>query len=199
MLVIAALALELVITLTDFIEEDMTRRLPAPKGRPHPVGAQLRRHLVLLLPVLSAWAAEETAVAPVFMDCGHPGRARRIGALVFGLRDLAANRRSQRLVSGAAGELVDALREPHTVLLTGATGFIGSRLAEALSAAGHDVIALVRNPKLRACGPLPADHQPRASARRTRIDAIVNLAGEPIANGLWTRAKRRRIWRRACA
>jgi uncharacterized protein (TIGR01777 family) len=27
----------------------------------------------------------------------------------------------------------------------------------------------------------------------TCIDAIVNLAGEPIANGLWTRAKRRRI------
>jgi NAD dependent epimerase/dehydratase family enzyme len=26
-----------------------------------------------------------------------------------------------------------------------------------------------------------------------RIDAIVNLAGEPIGNGLWTRAKRRKI------
>jgi len=117
-----------------------------------------------------------------------------LGALAFGLRDLAANRRSHRLASGPAGDLVDALREPHTVLLTGATGFIGSRLAEALSAAGHDVIALVRNPKTAALRPpfrlitslaqLPAG---------TRIDAIVNLAGEPIANGLWTRAKRRRI------
>jgi NAD dependent epimerase/dehydratase family enzyme len=27
----------------------------------------------------------------------------------------------------------------------------------------------------------------------TRIDAIVNLAGEPIGNGLWTEAKRRKI------
>ena len=27
----------------------------------------------------------------------------------------------------------------------------------------------------------------------TAIDAIVNLAGEPIADGLWTRRKRRRI------
>ena len=26
-----------------------------------------------------------------------------------------------------------------------------------------------------------------------RIDAIVNLAGEPIGNGLWTDAKRRKI------
>jgi hypothetical protein len=29
--------------------------------------------------------------------------------------------------------------------------------------------------------------------RATAIDAIVNLAGEPVANGIWTRAKRRRI------
>ena len=27
----------------------------------------------------------------------------------------------------------------------------------------------------------------------TKIDAIVNLAGEPIGNGLWTEAKRRRV------
>lgn len=102
---------------------------------------------------------------------------------------------SQRLVGGALGDLVDDLRRPHTVLLTGATGFIGSRLAQALSAAGHDVIALTRNsakaivlaPPFRlitSLDQLPAD---------ARIDAIVNLAGEPIANGLWTRAKRRRI------
>jgi uncharacterized protein (TIGR01777 family) len=30
-------------------------------------------------------------------------------------------------------------------------------------------------------------------ASDTAIDAVVNLAGEPVANGLWTRAKRRRI------
>jgi uncharacterized protein len=102
---------------------------------------------------------------------------------------------SQRPAGGALGDLVDALRRPHTVLLTGATGFIGSRLAQALSAAGHDVIALTRDPAkaivlappfrlITSLDQLPAD---------TRIDAIVNLAGEPIANGLWRRGKRRRI------
>ena len=45
-----------------------------------------------------------------------------------------------------AADLVRALKEPHTVLVTGATGFIGSRLAQALAAAGHDLIVLTRNP-----------------------------------------------------
>jgi uncharacterized protein (TIGR01777 family) len=98
-------------------------------------------------------------------------------------------------VSSAPGNLVDALTRPHTVLLTGATGFIGSRLAQALSAAGHDVIALTRDPaKARALTPpfrliTSLDQLPAG----TRIDAIVNLAGEPVAGGLWTRARRRRI------
>jgi uncharacterized protein (TIGR01777 family) len=102
---------------------------------------------------------------------------------------------SQRLVGGTLGDLVDALTRPHTVLLTGATGFIGSRLAQALSAAGHEVIALTRNPaKAIVLAPpfrliTSLDQLPAG----TRIDAVVNLAGEPIADGLWTRAKRRRI------
>jgi uncharacterized protein (TIGR01777 family) len=102
---------------------------------------------------------------------------------------------SQRLANGARGNLIDALTRPHTVLLTGATGFIGSRLAQALSAAGHDVIALTRHPaKTVALAPpfrliTSLDQLPAVA----RIDAIVNLAGEPIADGLWTRARRRRI------
>jgi uncharacterized protein (TIGR01777 family) len=117
-----------------------------------------------------------------------------LGALLFGGRGPTASRRWPRAAGDAGADLVDALNKPHTVLLTGAGGFIGSRLAQALSAAGHSVIALTRNPK--AASPPPRvrlitsfDQLPAG----TRIDAVVNLAGEPIANGLWTRAKRRRI------
>jgi uncharacterized protein (TIGR01777 family) len=87
------------------------------------------------------------------------------------------------------------LPEPQSVLITGATGLIGSRLVEALTSAGHDVTVLTRDAgKATALRPpfrlvtdleqIPVD---------ARIDAIVNLAGEPIANWLWTKAKRRRI------
>jgi uncharacterized protein len=79
--------------------------------------------------------------------------------------------------------------------VTGATGFIGSRLVSSLADSGHKVIALVRNPAkaevlhppitlITSLDQLPAD---------TKIDAVVNLAGEPIGNGLWAEAKRRKI------
>jgi uncharacterized protein (TIGR01777 family) len=81
------------------------------------------------------------------------------------------------------------------VLVTGATGFIGSRLVAGLTGAGHQVIALVRTPAKADMLPPPImlvtslDQLPADS----KIDAIVNLAGEPIGNGLWTEAKRRKI------
>ncbi len=81
------------------------------------------------------------------------------------------------------------------MLVTGATGFIGSRLVAALTGAGHQVIALVRNPAKAASLPAPITvitSLDQLSAD-TQIDAIVNLAGEPISNGLWTAAKRRKI------
>jgi uncharacterized protein (TIGR01777 family) len=194
---IAALAIELVITLTDFVEEDLTRKLPASERIVHTLLAlNYGAILTLLLPVLLGWAAAETAVKPTFYGFWSIlATLAASGALLFGARELAASRRLQRLVGAPAGDLVDALTRPHTVLLTGATGFIGSRLAQALSAAGHDVIALTRHPaKADALQPpFRLITKLEQLAAGTRIDAIVNLAGEPIADGLWTRAKRRRI------
>ena len=115
--------------------------------------------------------------------------------MLFGARDLAAAKRLARLSEASTRGLVEIPGGRQTVLVTGATGFIGSRLVSSLTEAGHQVIALVRNPaKAEALHPpimlitsldqLPVD---------ANIDAIVNLAGEPIGNGLWTEAKRRKI------
>jgi len=50
-------------------------------------------------------------------------------------------------VRAAGAPTVGRMTEPLTVLVTGATGFIGRRLAPALVEAGHDVRAMTRRPE----------------------------------------------------
>jgi len=94
-----------------------------------------------------------------------------------------------------AAELVSALAGRRRVLVTGATGFIGRRLCEALAGAGHHVTVLTRDPAKAAVLRPPfhlVTHLDQIPVDAV-IDAIVNLAGEPLADGNWTRRKRRRI------
>jgi uncharacterized protein (TIGR01777 family) len=85
---------------------------------------------------------------------------------------------------------------PKTVLMTGATGFIGRHLADRLIARGDRVIVLARDSDKAEdlFGPLAAvvtnlDALPSA----TRIDAIVNLAGEPIAGRRWNARRKEQL------
>ena len=86
------------------------------------------------------------------------------------------------------------------VLITGVTGFIGSRMAVVLSEAGHEVWGLSRNPdKARQQVPQlaeafawnPVAQQPPGAAF-TDVHAVVHLAGELVA-GRWTAKKKQRI------
>lgn len=94
-----------------------------------------------------------------------------------------------------AAPLAAALRSPISAVVTGGTGFVGRRLVQALIAAGHRVTVLTRDtsaatglpPGVRLVGSLDV------IGPGERIDAVINLAGEPIANGLWTASKRKRI------
>jgi len=99
-------------------------------------------------------------------------------------------------MSTDAAELVSALARPRHVLITGATGFIGGRLAEALIRAGHDVTVLTRDPHKAVAvlrPPFRLVTRLDQIASDAAIDAVINLAGEPIADALWTRRQRRRI------
>lgn len=197
MLVIAVLAAELVITLIDFVEEDLTRKLPASERINHTLLAlNYGAILVLLLPILLNWSSQPTGL--VLTHYGYWSALAvlaALGVVLFGLRDMAAARRARRLVPGNAAGLVASLFGRQHVLVTGATGFIGRRLVDALAAGGHQVTVLARDPakaaSLRPPFRLVTDLTQIASD--VRIDAIVNLAGEPLADGLWTRAKRFRI------
>ncbi len=82
------------------------------------------------------------------------------------------------------------------IAITGSSGFIGSALVRALREDQHRVVRLVRSQ------PRPGGDEVQWDPEGGAIDldrlegfaAVVHLAGENIAQGRWTRAKRNRIW-----
>lgn len=81
------------------------------------------------------------------------------------------------------------------ILITGGSGFIGQRLCEKLHAAGHQLQVVSRSPD-RTRESLPSGADVRAAVADfadAAPEAVINLAGEPIAEGRWTEAKKRRI------
>lgn len=83
------------------------------------------------------------------------------------------------------------------VLITGGTGFVGRALIPALQRDGHQVVVWARSAG-RARARLGADIEAVESgagpeallAALTGCDAVVNLAGESVAGGRWTAARR---------
>jgi uncharacterized protein (TIGR01777 family) len=195
----AILIVEVGITLADFIEEDLSRALPPSERVNHTLLAlNYGAILCILMPQLLQWSHDATALKPAFYGFWSVLMAvSAAGVVVSGLRDYFAARRAGRLVAGRAEALVAVVPERRSVLITGATGFIGSRLVAALAGAGHQVTVLTRDrakaarlaPPFRLITSL--DQIPDDAA----IDTIVNLAGEPIADAPWTTAKRRKILR----
>jgi uncharacterized protein (TIGR01777 family) len=190
---------ELIITLWDFVEEDRTRKLPASERVTHTL-LTLNYGVVLamLIPILAHWATAPSAIAPAYYGVWSWLCAiASAGVIASGLRDLAAAGRTRRIGPSDPAPLAAALKERQAVLVTGGTGLIGARLVAALVAGGHEVTVLTRDRAHAA--DLPAPLRIVTSLDQidaaTRIDAIVNLAGEPISNGLWTRRKRARILR----
>ena len=86
------------------------------------------------------------------------------------------------------------------VLVTGGTGFIGSRVCDALHQKGDAVYVLSRNParaenKLRspkAVYPWNPETEKLPTEATSNLNAVIHLAGETIA-GRWNAEKKRRI------
>lgn len=91
------------------------------------------------------------------------------------------------------------------IVVTGATGFVGSRLVEKLHQQGHHITVLTRNVD-RARRVFPeavfpnvegVEYTPKASGDWQKVlsgcDGVVNMAGEPIAEGRWTSSRKQEI------
>ncbi|MFY7761701.1 TIGR01777 family oxidoreductase [Aquidulcibacter sp.] len=198
---LALLAGELLITLWDFVEEDRTRHLPSSERVTHTL---LTLNYGVILAMLVPWLIG-LAQLPTALPTSYHGimswfcAISAVGVIFSGLRDLHAAQRTTRLTERAPATLATALPPQQTVLITGGTGFIGSRLVTALVAAGHQVMLLTRNRakagQLTAASPVRYIESLDEITKETRIDAIINLAGEPISDGLWTKRKRLSIVR----
>ncbi len=91
------------------------------------------------------------------------------------------------------------------IAITGATGFVGSRLVERSQTEGHHVLVLVRNVAKLAQAFPPARfpnvegvfYTPKESgswqAAIAGCDAVVNLAGEPLFGARWTPERKQEI------
>ncbi|MDY7021568.1 MAG: TIGR01777 family oxidoreductase [Cyanobacteriota bacterium] len=91
------------------------------------------------------------------------------------------------------------------VAVTGATGFVGTRLVERLSQEGHQVLVLTRNaerakrifpssayPQLEVVGYTPTESGAWQNAI-AGCDGVINLAGASIADGRWTPQRKQEI------
>jgi len=82
------------------------------------------------------------------------------------------------------------------ILLTGGTGLIGRQLCQRLSQQGHQLTVWSRRPEEvpRLCGDTVRGVAHFNDLGDQPVDALINLAGAPIADRPWTRKRRTLLW-----
>lgn len=91
-------------------------------------------------------------------------------------------------------------KEPLRILLSGASGFVGSRLKIFLQLAGHNVIRLVRDKKELAEDSIFWDplHGEGRKEDFEGFDAVIHLAGAGISQGRWTKKSKESLFLSRC-
>ena len=83
------------------------------------------------------------------------------------------------------------------ILITGASGLVGSPLVQSLSQKGHEVVRLVRHQKGAKAGEIywnpMAGSLDKSALEGLKFDAVIHLAGENIAGGRWNEDRKKRI------
>lgn len=84
------------------------------------------------------------------------------------------------------------------VLITGATGLVGTHLCAYLQQQGHEVLRMLRREQPKKVGIKDLFWDPRAGVLPVEglqgVDVVVHLAGASIAGAPWTRARKQLLW-----
>jgi uncharacterized protein len=82
------------------------------------------------------------------------------------------------------------------IVVSGGSGFLGTPLVARLVTAGHDVAVLTRDPSKVRIGRGIAWHPPAQgpwSAEVAQADVVINLAGENVGAGRWSKSRKERL------
>ena len=192
---ITILGIEIFVTLADFVIEDKTRKLPPLERVTHAILALNYGAIIALwMPQLGIWFARDTAFVPVSYGLfSWVLTAYGVVVLLWSLRNAIATRHLYRPVWQRFPVRAGDSATPRTIIITGATGFIGHTLTRSLIRRGDKVIVLTRNrhKAFHLFGrhvDIVTDLNDIEDGRK--IDAIINLAGAPVMGGLWTRSRK---------
>src|SRR5262249_28344946 len=146
----AVLVLEIVVTLADFVVEDKTRRLPAFERVLHTLLAlNYGALLAVLVPVLTAWSNLPSGVLRTSHAFSGVFTVFGIGLFTWSLPNAIAVLSLRRPSEWVRNPIpAGSSPTPRTVLISGATGFIGGHLVRRLVVRGDKVIVLTRNPDI---------------------------------------------------
>jgi hypothetical protein len=155
-----------------------------------PFAAWDHRHLIEARPGGGARLVDRIEYA---LPLGALGAAAG-GRFARGQLERVFRYRHRVLADDLAAHAATRGRPAMRIAITGASGMIGQALAPLLETGGHQVVRLVRGRAARENEIAwdPARGTLDASALRG-IDAVVHLAGENVAAGRWTEARKRAL------
>ena len=195
-LLMVIFTVEILLTLWDFVIEDRTRLLPATERVTHTILAINGGAFIALLALtVPDWFAQSTELQwesqgwlSVFLAlCG-------IGVGLSGLRDGFAAYMLGKLTQKEGKKMpLHFSNTSKSVLVTGATGFIGQLLVNALIANGQRVTVLTRNAKKAAWmfnGKINCVECMDELPSNYPIDTIINLAGARILGWRWSESRK---------